>query len=211
MDWGILILDIIVTVFLYLLVPIICCIRHKPMTKKQIRRIIIANAIVVWLFFRILISALGGEPTSSAAVFLWSWVGHMIMKRVLLRDTESEEFTYVCQFCGHQQKVDFEICPRCGKNTNQDECINAEKKEETNETVTPTFTMPEGVTHICLSDSNDISKKTPGLTYGSDILLQPQTTTNFQNKNAFCRRCGNKLLEDSMFCNKCGTKVINEE
>ena len=27
-------------------------------------------------------------------------------------------------------------------------------------------------------------------------------------KILFCRKCGNKLVEDSLFCNKCGTKVI---
>ena len=32
-----------------------------------------------------------------------------------------------------------------------------------------------------------------------------------KTKVSFCRKCGNKLLEDSQFCNKCGTKVINEE
>ena len=74
-----------------------------------------------------------------------------------------------------------------------------EYQKETNETVTPIFTMPEGVTYICLSDSNDISKKTPGLTYGSDILLQPQTTTNFQNKNKPYKK-GNRVRNNIYNC-----------
>lgn len=31
--------------------------------------------------------------------------------------------------------------------------------------------------------------------------------TNCDNEILFCRKCGNKLLEDSIFCNKCGTKI----
>ena len=26
----------------------------------------------------------------------------------------------------------------------------------------------------------------------------------------FCRKCGNKLMENSAFCNKCGTKILVE-
>ena len=31
-----------------------------------------------------------------------------------------------------------------------------------------------------------------------------------QNKICFCRKCGNKLLEDSEFCSYCGTQIIKE-
>lgn len=51
--------------------------------------------------------------------------------------------------------------------------------------------------------------------YGSDTYNQATYTTQNvsmeSSKTAFCRKCGNKLLEDSRFCNKCGTEIINEE
>ena len=31
------------------------------------------------------------------------------------------------------------------------------------------------------------------------------------NQNHFCRKCGDKLLENSKFCRKCGTKVQEDE
>ena len=34
---------------------------------------------------------------------------------------------------------------------------------------------------------------------------------NAPNKICFCRKCGEKLLEDSKFCRKCGTEVIDSE
>ena len=89
MNWGeiiiTLILDLILTVFFYLLVPVIFCIRKKSMTKKQIKKVIIINGVCVCLFFGILV----GRVT--AAVFLWSWVGKKIMERVLLVDEEDEQ------------------------------------------------------------------------------------------------------------------------
>ena len=89
MDWGeiilTLVLDLILTVFFYLLVPVIFCIRKKPMTQKQIKKVIIINGVCVCLLFVIL----SGRVT--AAVFLWSWVAKKIMERVLLVDDESDE------------------------------------------------------------------------------------------------------------------------
>ena len=85
------------------------------------------------------------------------------MKRVLLNDAQTNELTYYCQFCGYEQKGDFEICPKCGNNTNLDSDINVEAKHE------------EFVHQV---------------------------------KNNFCRKCGKKLVEDSVYCSYCGTKII---
>ena len=45
---------------------------------------------------------------------------------------------------------------------------------------------------------------------GSDIVLTPEPIAE-QPKIQFCRKCGNKLAEDSNFCNKCGTRVITDD
>lgn len=89
MDWGsifaTLLLDLVITVLGYLLVPTILSVRHKSLTNAQIKQIVIINGIVVWFAFRLLISALGGEPGSGAAVFLWSAVAHWMLKKNCLK------------------------------------------------------------------------------------------------------------------------------
>ena len=53
-----------------------------------------------------------------------------------------------------------------------------------------------------------ISKKT-------DECRPERDTTPIQNKTieteniCFCRKCGEKLLDNSQFCRKCGTEVVN--
>ena len=45
---------------------------------------------------------------------------------------------------------------------------------------------------------------------GSDVALKQETIAE-QPKIQFCRKCGNKLAEDSIFCNKCGTKITAKD
>ena len=42
----------------------------------------------------------------------------------------------------------------------------------------------------------------------SDYIETPQPTQIDQI--CFCRKCGEKLLEDSRFCRKCGTEIVEE-
>ncbi len=134
MDWEeiilTLVLDLILTVFFYLLVPIIFCIRKKPMTEKQIKKITIINGIVVWLVFSIIISSVDEGISSVPAAFLWSWIGKMIMERVLLEDEESKNRLYECKSCGYRNQEYFDACPQCGNHTKQYAYINDEKKQE---------------------------------------------------------------------------------
>jgi ribosomal protein L40E len=37
-----------------------------------------------------------------------------------------------------------------------------------------------------------------------------QTIPNNDNQIRFCRRCGEKLINNSQFCRKCGTKIVEE-
>lgn len=133
MDWDkillVLILDLILTVFGYLLVPTIYCLRKKPLSAKKIKKIIIINAICVWLVFQIIRSA-AGESGASAAVFLWSWVGHIMMKKHLLVEEESDplkddstsegvtninaEQVRFCRKCGNPLNSGDKFCRKCG-------------------------------------------------------------------------------------------------
>ena len=162
MDWGAiiltLVLDLILTVFFYLLVPVIFCIRKKPMTQKQIKKVVIINGICVCLLCGIIAGRVSG------AVFLWSWVAKKIMERVLLTDDENDVLSEV------------------------------EHVDESPTTTEQSF-----------SDTN-ISQTVETKTSVADE--QPVATSN---KVSFCRKCGNKLLADSLYCNKCGTKVITDD
>ena len=135
MDWGALfltlILDLILTVFLYLLVPVIFCIRKKPMTKKQIKKVVIINGICVCLLCTIISRSVSG------AVFLWSWVAKKIMERVLLTDDERDELKedpnrfYECKSCGYRNPDYYEICPKCGNRAKQFVYLNQSDNSET--------------------------------------------------------------------------------
>ena len=95
MDWEEILLtllfDLIITVFFYLLVPVIFCLRRKSLTKKQIRTIVIVNGAVVWLIFQILTLELTGEAGTGAAVFLWSFVVNWLLKKYCLIEEDEEE------------------------------------------------------------------------------------------------------------------------
>ncbi|NMC56274.1 MAG: zinc ribbon domain-containing protein [Eubacteriaceae bacterium] len=65
------------------------------------------------------------------------------------------------------------------------------------------------------SDSNTTLNSTANENKPAQIAQEKQmpvniykpAATNCDNEILFCRKCGNKLLEDSIFCNKCGTKI----
>ncbi len=87
MNWSEIILSLIinlaVTAFGYLLVPVLYCIKGDSLTPKQIKKIIIINAACVWILCWFIQYYYTGEAKASGAVFLWSWVGFIIMKKRL--------------------------------------------------------------------------------------------------------------------------------
>lgn len=83
MDWASLfrhfILNLIITALAYLLVPAIIAISGEKYSDKKLKRIIIVNCILVWIFFRIFQTALGDEPSSIAVVLLWGGIGYWML------------------------------------------------------------------------------------------------------------------------------------
>lgn len=53
---------------------------------------------------------------------------------------------------------------------------------------------------VCEKKQDDIGNAAPD-SRQDDVELKQQ--------QKFCRKCGNKLPDDSAFCNKCGTKIVN--
>ncbi len=93
MDWGMLfvwiVTNFILTVFGYLLVPIIIVLLRKKYSAKKIRKIIIINCIIVWFLFRILEIELGNDPSMGSAVFLWGAIGYLILRKYCLGKDQS--------------------------------------------------------------------------------------------------------------------------
>lgn len=75
-----LLVNLFITAIAYLLVPIIILISEKKLTLPQIKKTVIINGICVWLIFMVIRAEMGTDATS-AAVFLWSYIGYALLKR----------------------------------------------------------------------------------------------------------------------------------
>jgi hypothetical protein len=91
-----LIIGLIFTASAYLIVPFICLLIAHTTRRwyrlATIQKITMFNGIGVWLLFRIKDIISGGDIQTGAAVFLWSGVAYIILKKYALReDTEESE------------------------------------------------------------------------------------------------------------------------
>ena len=140
MDWKeilfLILCDLVITVLFYLLVPVIISLRHKPLTKKQIKRIVIINGIVVWFIFQIITLELTGEASKSGAVFLWSAVASGILKKCCLskdkpisKENHSVSSAVPAQTTTPPQHQNI-ICPKCGGwvSPSTKRCIRCDKR-----------------------------------------------------------------------------------
>lgn len=196
MDWGEILLtilfDLIITVFFYLLVPVIYCLRKKSLTKKQIRKIVIINGVVVWLIFRILTLALTGEAGTGAAVFLWSAVADWLLKKYCLVEEDEEKSAETPQLT----KRDISV--------------------EVSETVKPEQDAQKSLSY------KDEPQKTYGNynIAGSDIRYNPEGNHSTPEKKVvqpemppskairYCSRCGGEIATDTKKCTKCGKQYF---
>ena len=85
------ILSLLITIFVYLLVPTIVILRKKEYKQSKIRRIAIINGIVCFLLFSVIQIELGGDGGNVGACLLWSFVGYWLMKQNCLLDDEEDE------------------------------------------------------------------------------------------------------------------------
>lgn len=131
MDFGMLLLDLLITVFVYLLVPVIIALSGKPRTKGEIRTISIVNGIggyLVFLFIYLL--AGGGRIPNVAAAFLWSAVGRGIMNKVLSKEDleDRKHVRQVCAKCGYSGEYKT-ACPECGSYARKEIPLNPPARE----------------------------------------------------------------------------------
>ena len=128
------------------------------------------------------------------------------MEKVLLVDEEKAELkedpnrVYECKSCGYRNRDYFEMCPECGNRTKRFAYINQEN--------TPDIVNKQAIeipTTEEQPESNSLS-----CTQTDDLQITIDIPIATKNEISFCRKCGNKLQEDSQYCNKCGTKVITD-
>lgn len=109
----ILLIDLILAIFGYLLVPVIFTIRGKEMSLKQIKKVTIINGIVVWLILSVIISiSTNGEEVANVSVVLWSYVGYSIMKKKCLKqntDIHSENTDSHIDSLAEQQEDFYDV------------------------------------------------------------------------------------------------------
>ncbi len=82
----------ILTIFGYLLVPILVILKGKKYPKKKLKRIVIINGVVVWLIFSIIIINAGGD-SAGASVLLYSYIGYWLLKKKCLEEPVEKEDT----------------------------------------------------------------------------------------------------------------------
>lgn len=174
--------SLIITVFGYLLVPVIYCIKKSKLSQKQIKRICIINGIVVWFIFQIIAISLYDDASSGGAVFLWSAVAYHLLKKHCLNDERPKvQSMVICSYCGQLCEVHRCTCPHCGKSLDPSE---NNSPNQTNYPSTPSATAFPFDTH----------------SYSS---VQ-------QHSRNHCTRCGKQTIPNSNFCRRCGAPVNQE-
>ena len=70
----------------------------------------------------------------------------------------------------------------------------------------PLFVTSEVNEEAKINNPN-VTESQATLEINASQTITPNTSTNVQATICFCRKCGNKLINDSFFCNKCGAKT----
>lgn len=86
-------LDLVLTLFVCFLIPVIILVTGKKYKAKTIKRIAIINCILCWLLFQIIQIAAGFEPSTGLAAFFWGGIGYTILKKRCLKEPSEEKST----------------------------------------------------------------------------------------------------------------------
>lgn len=177
----VLIVSLIITLIAYGTFPIVFAkTRKKSITKRKYKTLCYA----VNFFVMVLFTISNGEPSSGAPYLLWTWVFstsgiNTLKNRKILKGSPNVD---------------------C-KKTETHEKNNTSSFIDSNEIYANQIEPNESIRTI-----TDISPKN---SLANDSL-DNQGNNNVQiGCNNFCRKCGEKLLEDSKFCHKCGTEIVD--
>ena len=84
MDLKSIIFSLIITMFLYLLVPVVLSLRSNKYSQKKIKRIAIINGLIVWLIINAVKYSISLSTASLAVTLFWSWIGYGLMEHKIL-------------------------------------------------------------------------------------------------------------------------------
>ena len=82
----ILLLNIVVTAFSYLFVPVCLWFFEAKMRKQTIKKVVIINGAVIWLIIKAIQLSQGIE-SNTMAVFLWSSIAYWLLSKKCLADS----------------------------------------------------------------------------------------------------------------------------
>ncbi len=127
-----LLISAIITVLVYMFVPLIIIISRKKFRKKTIKLIIIFNGLGGFLLFTVIYALLGNESGASVWVaILWSTIANFILKKTSCFETEEantedidtsdetkksvkENDILFCRKCGEKLIDGSQFCRKCG-------------------------------------------------------------------------------------------------
>ncbi len=183
--------SLIITIAVYSL-PIIIyryAVLKRPVDKKKAKRITVIYGIAAFIVMSLIITLSNGNGAAGGAIFLWSWVNY----RMLIggKNRQTQVFT-----SARAPEVNL---PGILKSDIASEAIDdaISDSDETHEEL-PADTS--GISEI-IAETDDKDSSENGSLDGE--------VTGYRPTIAFCHKCGNKLIPDSVFCNKCGAKIPN--
>ena len=203
------VIGILLTALSYMLVPVIFIlyskVKAKKFREKQINTIVIANGIIVFAIFSIL-NFLAGEAKFEkiGLAILWSGVNRVLLNKYCLDKSE--------------QIVEEKTTPAIKTVYVVNKDIPAGKH-------TFIATNPEGgIVRILTNDNTlldriyvkkkkKINLKSETVVNAFGCIAESYTAVEDNiadtNKICFCRKCGERLIDNSSFCRKCGTEIVD--
>ena len=183
-----LITSVFLTAAIYMAFPLIrLAINHGKFEKKRAKKIALWNSIVLGIFFFFVTAATSEEGTTwnPAPAFLYYWINC-----ALLTDKYATDLSTVLT-----------------ENDND----TAKKTEPTTSSLYTTDLMIKEKGKNQAPAGNGVYRKG----FSTSARVEPQTAANSPSSETrrvlFCRKCGEKIIDNNQFCEKCGTKVIKEE